>query len=120
MLRERSAIQAMVLSREENPVVMARSKKLKLEVVQAALKKDQALLKLIAERAITPSEIIFLGNDITDLAVLPLVSFFAAPADAHPDVRRKADLVLEHTGGHGAIRELCDIILAHLKNGQND
>ncbi|MFZ3070029.1 MAG: acylneuraminate cytidylyltransferase, partial [Anaerolineaceae bacterium] len=113
-LRDQGSVKVMILSREENPVVAARGKKLKLEVFQAVDKKDLALRKIITERGYRPEEIIYVGNDITDLAALPLVGFFATPSDANPEVLRRADLVLSKPGGHGAIRELCDMILAHL------
>lgn len=112
LLREKTDIQAAVLSREENPVVSARCRKLKLEVFQGVRQKDQALKDLIAARALNPAEILYVGNDLPDLAVLPLVGYFAAPADAHPDVLRRADLILKHKGGRGAVRELCERLLA--------
>ncbi len=114
LLRENMDIQAAVLSREENPVVSARCRKLKLEVFQGVRQKDQALKDLIQARGWNPAEILYVGNDLPDLAVLPLVGFFAAPADAHPDVLRRADLILKHRGGRGAVRELCERLLLNL------
>lgn len=118
LLRENTDIQAAVLSREENPVVSARCRKLKLEVFQGVRQKDQALKDLIQARGWNPAEILYVGNDLPDLAVLPLVGCFAAPADAHPDVLRRADLILKHRGGRGAVRELCERLLLnpHHKN----
>jgi 3-deoxy-D-manno-octulosonate 8-phosphate phosphatase KdsC-like HAD superfamily phosphatase len=55
-----------------------------------------------------------MGNDINDLPVFPVVAFAAAPADAHPAVIRQADRVLSMPGGKGAVRELCDMILAYV------
>ena len=111
MLKDKTSIRALILSREENPVVSARAKKLKLEVHQSVYFKDQAIQKLIEESNLNKNEIIYIGNDLNDLVVLPHVGFFACPADAHPQVRRQADLVLSHPGGNGAIRELIEIIL---------
>ncbi len=118
LLRENMDIQAAVLSREENPVVSARCRKLKLEVFQGVRQKDQALKDLIQAHGWNPAEILYVGNDLPDLAVLPLVGCFAAPADAHPDVLRRADLILKHRGGRGAVRELCERLLLnpHHKN----
>ncbi len=118
LLRENTDIQAAVLSREENPVVSARCRKLKLDVFQGVRQKDQALKDLIQAHGWNPAEILYVGNDLPDLAVLPLVGFFAAPADAHPDVLRRADLILKHRGGRGAVRELCERLLLnpHHKN----
>jgi N-acylneuraminate cytidylyltransferase len=114
LLREQSSIQALVISREENPVVSARCRKLGLEVFQGVGQKEQLLQTLIAERGLNSAEIVYVGNDITDLSVYPLVGFFVAPADAQPSVLRQADLVLKHKGGRGAIRELTDQLLGIL------
>jgi N-acylneuraminate cytidylyltransferase len=114
LLREQSTIQALVISREENPVVSTRCRKLGLEVFQGIGQKDQLLQTLIAERSLNPAEIVYVGNDVTDLPVYPLVGFFVAPADAQPEVLRQADLVLKHKGGRGAIRELTNQLLGKL------
>lgn len=111
MLRQQGKVHAMILSREENPVVSARARKLKLEVYQGVQDKAQAIQQLIKERNLTQAEVIYIGNDLNDLPVLPYVGYFACPQDAHTEVIRRADLVLSKPGGHGAIRELIEIIL---------
>lgn len=111
LLKQNSAIQPMILSRETNPVVTARARKLDIEVFQSVLNKDQAIRTLINEREVNPNEIIYIGNDLNDLVVLPLVGYFVCPSDAHPQVLRRADLVLNHPGGKGAVRELIEKIL---------
>ena len=119
LLKEKSSIQAMILSRETNPVVTARAKKLDIEVFQSVLNKDLALKSPIEERNLKPEEIIYIGNDLNDLVVLPLVGYFVCPADAHPQVLRQADLVLNHLGGKGAVRELVEKILEKQSNQEN-
>ena len=111
-LREKTGIEVMVLSREANPVVAARSKKLNLPVLQAVRDKDVAIRQVLAEKGLDPSEVIFMGNDTNDLVVFPEVGYAVAPADAHPEVLRQADLILSMDGGKGAVRELCDLILS--------
>jgi len=111
LLKRKSDIQPMILSRESNPVVTARARKLEIEVFQSVLQKDQAIQTLIHERHLNPNELIYVGNDLNDLVVLPLVGYFVCPSDAQPDVLRQADLVLNCAGGKGAVRELITIIL---------
>ena len=111
MLKRQTGIKAMIMSRETNPVVSARARKLDIEVFQSILNKDEAIEALIKERNLDPNQIIYIGNDLNDLAVLPFVGFFACPSDAHPRVCRQADLVLGHAGGDGAVRELIEKIL---------
>ncbi|HOT99298.1 MAG TPA: acylneuraminate cytidylyltransferase [Anaerolineaceae bacterium] len=111
MLRQHGKVHALILSREENPVVSARARKLKLEVYQGVQDKAQAIQQLIKERNLAQAEVIYIGNDLNDLPVLPYVGYFACPQDAHSEVIRRADLVLSKPGGCGAIRELVEIIL---------
>ena len=111
MLRQHGKVHALILSREENPVVSARARKLKLEVYQGVQDKAQAIQQLIKERNLAQAEVIYIGNDLNDLPVLPYVGYFACPQDAHSEVIRRADLVLSKPGGRGAIRELIEIIL---------
>jgi len=119
LLKEKTSIQLLILSRETNPVVRARASKLEIETFQSVTKKDDAIKGLIAERKLNQNEILYIGNDLTDLVVLPLVGYFACPADAHPQVLRQADLVLKHAGGKGAIRELAEMILKTSEEKEN-
>jgi N-acylneuraminate cytidylyltransferase len=114
-LREKTGIEVMVVSREVNPVVAARCKKMNVPYLQAVTDKGSALKNLFEERKIDPSTVIYMGNDTNDLPCFPLVGYAVAPADAHPEVLRRADHVTELTGGHGAVRELCDFLLSRIQ-----
>lgn len=110
-LRRLTGVEVMVLSRETNPVVAARCKKLNLPVLQAVQDKATAIQGVLARKGFTASQVIFMGNDINDLPAFPEVGFAAAPADAHPAVLRQADWVVSLPGGRGAVRELCDLLI---------
>jgi N-acylneuraminate cytidylyltransferase len=110
LLRQETRIDAMVLSREVNPVVAARCRKMNLPVIQGVLEKGDALLQICSEKGIRPDQVIFMGNDVNDLPGFAVSGFTAAPADAQPEVIRRADLVLSLPGGRGAVRELCDTL----------
>lgn len=103
-------IEVVVLSTENNPVVAARSKKLGLEVHQAIEDKGSKLKELLEKRPNLAGAVVYLGNDINDLECFPLVDCALVVADAHSKARAKADLILAHKGGFGAVRELCDMI----------
>jgi len=115
LLRTLTKIQIVVISKEINPVVSARCQKLRLPVIQSVQDKKEAIKKLIEEKGIDPESVIFMGNDVNDLPAFEIAGYSVAPADSHPEVKRRADLVLSMNGGQGAVRELCDIILAHLE-----
>jgi N-acylneuraminate cytidylyltransferase len=112
MLRE-AGIPAFVLSTEVNPVVTARCEKLKLPVQQGLGDTKGDAFRLLLEReGVAPGDALFVGNDVNDLDCLRLAGLAAAPADAHPDALAVADWTLARTGGRGAVREVCDRLLA--------
>jgi YrbI family 3-deoxy-D-manno-octulosonate 8-phosphate phosphatase len=110
LLREKG-VQVLVLSKETNPVVAARCRKLNIPYVQGVDDKETALKKLLSERGVDRVYTVYCGNDVNDLPCFPLVGWAVAVADSVPEVARQADFVLSIAGGHGAVRELCEIIL---------
>lgn len=111
MLRA-AGIEVVVISKEQNPVVAARCRKLTLDFYQGIDDKKTLLTRLLAERDVPPASVIFVGNDINDLDSMAVAGCSVAPADAHPAVLEQAGIVLSRPGGRGAVRELCDLILA--------
>lgn len=106
-------VEVMILSSEVNSVVTARAKKMGVEAVHGVgiLKKGEALKQLLAEKKVDASRVVFVGNDFNDLPCFEMAGWAVAVADAYPEVARAADFVLSKPGGHGAVRELCDLIL---------
>jgi N-acylneuraminate cytidylyltransferase len=112
-LRERGVPMA-VLSTEANPVVAARCAKLGLRCVQDVPDKAAGLAALLDEFGARAEHTAFVGNDVNDLPALRAVGLPVVVGDAHPDARAAARLVLSRHGGAGAVRELCDMLIAHL------
>lgn len=110
---EAKGIRTLVLSSEVNPVVSARCRKLQVQALQGVADKAAALQAYLQAEKIDPAHVVYLGNDVNDLPCFPLVGCAVAVADAEPAVLRQADLVLKRAGGHGAVRELCEIILSN-------
>ena len=54
----------------------------------------------------------FIGDDVNDLPALRIAGVSVAPQNAQPEVKRAASLILDRSGGRGAIRELVELILA--------
>jgi YrbI family 3-deoxy-D-manno-octulosonate 8-phosphate phosphatase len=110
-----AGIDMVVISTEVNPVVSARCAKMKLPVYQGVDDKASLLRRFLAERQQDPTRVIYLGNDINDVPCFPLVGCAAVVADAMPEAMRQADYVLSRPGGHGAVRELCDLLLQRIQ-----
>lgn len=101
----------LILSKERHPVVGARGAKLGVEVLQGVDDKASALTRWLAGHGLDPARTAYVGNDVNDLAPMAVVGWPTAVADARPEVRAAARLVLSQRGGHGAVRELCDRVL---------
>ncbi len=115
-LLKKAGVPMMVFSSEANPVVAARARKLGIPVVSGIGIGDKAarLAALLAEQGIDPANVVYLGNDLNDLPCFPLVGCAVAVADAVPSVLAQADIVLTQSGGRGAVRELCEMILERI------
>ena len=111
-LRKLTDIRPLILSKEPNPVVSARGRKLDIEVRQGIDDKLPELDRWLAQHGITRAETVYIGNDVNDLECMGAVGFAVAPADARREAKDVAQLVLGAEGGKGALRELCEALIA--------
>ncbi|WP_316740206.1 N-acylneuraminate cytidylyltransferase [Streptomyces sp. MK7] len=107
----RSGLKMLILSTEQNPVVAARARKLRLPVLHGVDRKDLALKQWCEEQGIAPERVLYVGNDVNDLPCFALVGWPVAVASAHDVVRGAARAVTTVPGGDGAIREIAGWIL---------
>ncbi|MFC9928553.1 cytidylyltransferase domain-containing protein [Streptomyces sp. NPDC127190] len=107
----KSGLKMLILSTEQNPVVAARARKLKLPVLHGIDRKDLALKQWCEEQGIAPERVLYVGNDVNDLPCFALVGWPVAVASAHDVVRGAARAVTTVPGGDGAIREIASWIL---------
>jgi YrbI family 3-deoxy-D-manno-octulosonate 8-phosphate phosphatase len=111
-----------VLSTEENPVVRARCDKLGIACMQGIQDKLTRLTAWLRTNKIDISQVVYVGNDVNDLACLRAAGCGIAVGDAHPRARAAAKIILSAPGGQGAIREIADLIekkleVNHYQNG---
>jgi N-acylneuraminate cytidylyltransferase len=111
-LKKLTTIKTLILSKEPNPVVSARARKLAIEVRQGIDDKLPELDRWLAEHGVSRAETIFIGNDVNDLECMQAVGFPVAPADARPEALAVARYVTKALGGRGALRELCEELIA--------
>jgi N-acylneuraminate cytidylyltransferase len=111
---KQAGTEVIILSSEVNPVVAARARKMQVEAIHGIGLDDKAavLKTLLKERKIDPARVVYIGNDINDLPCFEVVGWAVAVADAQPEVSLAADYVTGKNGGHGAVREICDLILS--------
>ena len=111
-LLQQAGVEIAFLSGGQGGATQVRARQLGIQHCLVGIKdKPEALLKLQQQLGIDIAETAFVGDDLNDLAVRPVVELLIAPADACTPVRQGADAVLRKQGGQGAIRELAEIIL---------
>lgn len=112
MLQQASILTAIITGRESESVAL-RAKELAVdEVVQDnQARKLPALRRILERRGLDWSEVAFVGDDLPDIAVMRAVGLPVAVGNASSDALRVAKLRLEKSGGAGAVREFCEVLL---------
>ncbi|WP_321785551.1 HAD family hydrolase [Paraburkholderia sp. J94] len=111
LLRE-AGIDTAIITGRKSEIVAVRAKELRItHLYQGVEDKRVAFKQLLAETGLTAEQCGYMGDDWPDLAVMLQAGFSAAPANAHTDVLARAHWVTDKTGGHGAVREVTDLIL---------
>jgi 3-deoxy-D-manno-octulosonate 8-phosphate phosphatase (KDO 8-P phosphatase) len=108
----RCSIDVVLLTGRKSQVVERRAADLGiLEIHQGIWNKGEALDNILRARNIPAEEVAYIGDDIVDIPVMKRVGFGVAVADACSEVIAVADYVTERSGGRGAVREVCEMIL---------
>jgi len=111
-LLQQAGVQIAFLSGGRGGATEVRARQLGIEHCLVGIKDKPAALQTLQQQLqVTVSQTVFVGDDLNDLAVRPVVGLLFAPADACRPVLRGADMVLSRCGGHGAVRELAERIL---------
>jgi 3-deoxy-D-manno-octulosonate 8-phosphate phosphatase (KDO 8-P phosphatase) len=114
-----AGIEVAVISGRRSKMVEVRCRELGVEHVYQGAKDKLAALERLCERLEIPtSACACIGDDLPDIPVMRNVALAFAVADAHPEARHAAHLITRLPGGHGAVREVCDYLLAHGHGGR--
>jgi 3-deoxy-D-manno-octulosonate 8-phosphate phosphatase (KDO 8-P phosphatase) len=101
-----------IITGRTSSAVERRAQDLKMSYVrQEAKDKIKALDEILALAGVSANECAFIGDDVADIPVMQRVALAIAVADAVPETKQAAHYVTELKGGHGAVREVCDLIL---------
>lgn len=112
-LVHQAGIKTAIITRERTEIVSRRATKLGIkEVHQGAVDKWLVVASMLERLAVTPDEVCYIGDDLGDLPVLKRVGLAVVVADATPLVHNHAHYVTRTKGGEGAVREVCELILA--------
>lgn len=111
-LAQRAGVPIALLTSRHSQALARRAKELGIhEVRQGASNKLDEFLSLTKKLGVDPSNALYVGDDLPDLAPMARAAISAAPSDAAPEVLAAATWKLEAAGGRGAIRELVERLL---------
>jgi 3-deoxy-D-manno-octulosonate 8-phosphate phosphatase (KDO 8-P phosphatase) len=109
----KAGIAVAIISGRKSAAVQRRAKELGIRyVTQGAADKLAALRRLARSRGVSLEECACIGDDTPDAPILDAAGVGIAVLDAHADALAAANLVTTKPGGHGAVREVCDWLLA--------
>jgi 3-deoxy-D-manno-octulosonate 8-phosphate phosphatase (KDO 8-P phosphatase) len=105
-------IDVAIITGRKSDVVEHRARDLGItEVHQRIFNKLEVFNDILQNRELKSEQVAFIGDDIVDIPVLRRVGFSAAVADATDEVKTVVHYITKKTGGNGAVREICDLIL---------
>lgn len=107
-----SGVEVGIITARSSEALSRRSADLKIShLYQGAMNKLEAYKEIIKKTGLKPFEVAYMGDDWLDMVLLTRVGLAAAPANAVKEVKEIAHYTSEQSGGHGAVRELCNLIL---------
>ncbi len=111
LLRERG-IKVGIITSENSEAVRKRAAKLKLDFLELGCKnKLQAVTAICEQEGITLGEVVYIGDDINDIALLSRVGISCCPNDAQVEVSAVVQYIAQAKGGDGVIREVARLVL---------
>ncbi|HVS52526.1 MAG TPA: HAD-IIIA family hydrolase [Opitutaceae bacterium] len=110
---ERAGLLVAWISGRKSGATDARARELKIpHVIQGHTDKLEQLQKLAARLALAPEQIAYMGDDDIDAPAIAWAGVGIAPSESMPAALAVADYVPSRRAGHGAVREVCEHLLA--------
>jgi len=109
----RAGVAVAWISGRASGATTARATELKIpHLIQGRTDKLVALQELAARLALAPAQCAYMGDDDIDAPAIAWAGIGVAPADAMPTALAAADYIPVRPAGRGAVREICEHILA--------
>lgn len=102
----------LVISGGQSEAVKLRLQKLGITNVHMGVTdKKEVLLQYVHQHQISWPEVLYMGDDIPDLAVMQMAGMACCPADAVPEIKRISQYISPQSGGHGCVRDIIEKVL---------
>lgn len=100
------------VSSRPSPATTQRAVELKIDYIHQARGSKVAAIEVILQKAgCSWAEVCYMGDDIVDLGPLRRAGVAVAVANAVPEAKAAAHYVTKASGGHGAVREVAEMLL---------
>ena len=107
-----AGVEVGIITARSSDALSRRGEDLKIaHLYQGAANKLDSYKEILQKTGLKPFEIAYMGDDWLDMVLLKRVGLAAAPANGVAEVKEMVHYITERSGGHGAVRELCDLIL---------
>ncbi len=111
-LLKRAGFKTVMISGKKCRVNKRRAKDLRFSgIYQNAFDKLAVFEKVVKKYRVQPEQVCYIGDDLIDLPAMKRAGFAVAVPDAVEDILKIAHYVTKRRGGHGAVREVADILL---------
>lgn len=111
-LLQRTGVEVGVITARNSELVNHRMRNLDIKhLYQGRLDKISAFEEMLDKLNVSPEQTAYVGDDVVDLPVMKKVGLAIAVQDAHPFVKKHAHWITEHSGGRGAARDVCELIM---------
>jgi len=101
-----------LISGRNSPATVVRAQQCKFTYVyQGHIEKIPILEEILGDAKIGGDEVAYIGDDLTDVVIMRRVGLGIATANARPEVKAAAAHVTSASGGRGAVREVCELLL---------
>jgi 3-deoxy-D-manno-octulosonate 8-phosphate phosphatase (KDO 8-P phosphatase) len=101
-----------VITGRKSAALALRAKEMNLEFIyEGQAQKLPAFDEILAKAGVRDEDVAYIGDDLPDVPILNRVGLAIAVANASAEVKRAAHLVTKNEGGHGAVREVVELIL---------
>lgn len=111
-LAQRTGIRTAIITGRRSAMVEKRATELGFDfLLQGREDKRSALQELLGTAGINAMQCAYAGDDLPDIGAILHAGLGIAVANAHPVVRQQAIWCTQRSGGQGAVREICDVML---------
>lgn len=112
-----SGFKTAIITARLNGTVRVRFDILKMtDLFEGQKNKEEALDELVKKYDLDYSEVAYMGDDLPDIGVIKKAGIGACPENASSEVKYFADYITKKSGGNGAVREFCDLLLKNVED----